>query len=594
MTDGSTARRRPARQVAAAAALAMVLLGVPFALAAADREAPAAVSTPAAVAAEALVVAPGGSDDAAGSAAAPLKTVGAAVDRAVSGQTILLRAGSYHESVTIPPGKQLSIRSYPGEKAWFDGSVPVTDFASQGSTYVAEGWTAEFDASPTYTKGAPDGTSPGWQFVNEEHPMAAHPDQVWIDGEPQQQVGSLSEVKAGTFYVDYAGDRLFLGSNPEGRSVRASALDKALSILAADSEVAGIGIRRYATSVPQMGTVTVEAPGVLLKDVAITDNATTGLFVGATTATLRNVDASRNGMLGAAATYADGLRIGRLLAQHNNTEHFNTAPVSGGMKVDRTRGVAIDSSVFSGNDGPGLWADESVYDVVVRGSRMLGNSRHGLSLELSAKAVVVNNIIAGNAGHGLKVNNTSQVQIWNNTFSGNGRAINILQDSRRASDRGTPGHDPRQPFPDPTMSWINGPVTVRNNVIANPRAGADCLLCVEDYSGTYSAEELKITALGNVYHQTVADQPAVIWAQASGRPVLFATPDDFAAETGQERQHLALRGADPLLDGYRPAAVIGGSADAVAQPLPAYLAQLAGQPAGTRSLGAFAAEPDGP
>jgi hypothetical protein len=473
---------------------------------------------------------------------------------------------------------------------WLDGSLPVTGFARHGSVYLVDGWTAEFDASPTYKRGAPDGTSQGWQFVNDKYPMAAHPDQIWIDDVPQRQVGSLSEVEAGAFYVDYAGDRLYLGSSPHGRTVRASMLGRALSIQGAGSELHGVGIRRYATGVPQMGAVTVEAPHAVLDDVAITDNATTGLFVGAASASLRNVTVVGNGMLGAAATYADGLQVSGLLAERNNTEHFNTSPVSGGVKVGRTRGVDISDSVFRDNNGPGLWLDESVFDAAIHGNDLLDNTGHGLSLELSAKADVVNNVIAGNSGHGLKVNNTSDVRIWNNTISANGRAINVVQDGRRASDPDTPGHDPRQPFPDPAMTWINGPVVIRNNIISNPGSTADCLLCVEDYSGSYSAEELRVTALGNVYHRALPASPesAVIWAMDSGKPALFASPDAFSAATGQELQHLYLEGADPLISGYRPGGTITGRNSTIAQALPWEIAQLAGQPAGTRSLGAFA------
>ena len=146
------------------------------------------------------------------------------------------------------------------------------------------------------------------------------------------------------------------------------------------------------------------------------------------------------------------------------------------------------------------WMNPSITPAI-HGNDIQDNSSHGLSLELSAKVGVVNNVIAGNDGHGLKVNNTSEVQIWNNTFSANGRAVNIVQDGRRASNPDVPGHDPRQTFPDPTMSWINGPVEIRNNIFANPTPGTDCLLCVEDYSGTFSAEQLKVTALGDAYHR---------------------------------------------------------------------------------------------
>ena len=56
----------------------------------------------------------------------------------------------------------------------------MDNWVSDGTIFSAGNWTAQFDASPTFTFGAPDGTTAGWSFVNPQYPMAAHPDQVWI------------------------------------------------------------------------------------------------------------------------------------------------------------------------------------------------------------------------------------------------------------------------------------------------------------------------------------------------------------------------------------------------------------------------------
>jgi hypothetical protein len=63
--------------------------------------------------------------------------------------------------------------------------------------------------------------------------------------------------------------------------------------------------------------------------VTVADNATTGVFVGAARATLRDVTLARNGLLGIGANLADDLRLENVLALENNAEHFNQAPVSG-------------------------------------------------------------------------------------------------------------------------------------------------------------------------------------------------------------------------------------------------------------------------
>jgi trimeric autotransporter adhesin len=541
-----------------------------------------------AVPADAIFVSPQGSDQASGSKSAPLGSVGAAISRAASGATIVLRAGTYHQSATIPSGKKLTIQSYPSEAVWFDGSRTVDNWVTDGTIFSAGNWTAQFDASPTFTFGAPDGKADNWSFVNPQYPMAAHPDQVWIDGAAQKQVGSRAEVKAGSFYVDYAADKLYVGTNPAGKTVRASDIAKAISIRGAGSTLRGIGIQRYAPSVPHMGAVTVEVPNVTVENVVVNDTSTTGLFVMQSGVVVRNVTLLRNGMLGSSMSTADDLTVTGMLANGNNTERFNNAPVSGGLKIVRSRGVSVTNSQFADNLGPGLWFDESVYNGTVVGNDIAGNKGHGLILEISAKFDVVDNLIARNTDNGLKLNDTSDASVWNNTFVANGRSLNVVQDTRRASDRSVPGHDPRQAFPDPTMTWINTNAVVRNNVVADARA-ANCLLCVEDYSKSFTADQLKITSNGNIYQRANLTDPqwTAIWAQGSANPLVFTTLPAFRSATGQAAHSIEVVG-QPVTnsDGSLVESLVS-RVNEIGQPLPTNIAALAGKTAGLRFVGAW-------
>jgi parallel beta-helix repeat protein len=535
----------------------------------------------------AIIVSPAGNDAAGGSQGAPLRTLGAAVAKAGSGATIVLRAGSYHESVVIPDGKRLTVQSWPKEAVFLDGSSAVSGWAASGGRWHKDGWNVQFDASPTYTRGAPDNAAANWGFVNPSYPMAAHPDQIWIDGVAQKQVASLGAVVAGTFFHDEAANQLWLGTNPTGRSVRASDLIRALMVRSAGSVVRGIGIRRYAPSVPDMGAVTIERSNVLVENVAITDNATTGMHVGSGTVTgvtIRGVSLARNGMLGMSASNADRLTVDGVVAENNNTERFNAAPVSGGMKITRSRVVAVRNSIFRANQGPGLWLDESVYDMTIVGNEMRNNSSHGVSLEISAKAMFANNIVTGNGGFGIKVNNTSNVSLWNNTFTGNDRSINVVQDTRRPTSASSAGRDPRQPFPDPTMTWLNGPIVLMNNVLANQRSG-NCMLCVEDYSHERSAAQIGVTANSNVYNRPNTATPAllIVWSRGPGDPATYPTLTTFRTATGQE-------GAGQLINGTGAVdanGTVSASTANTAQALPAAVANATGKPAGSRRLGAW-------
>ncbi|MGZ6976634.1 MAG: right-handed parallel beta-helix repeat-containing protein, partial [Acidimicrobiia bacterium] len=383
------------------------------------------------------------------------------------------------------------------------------------------------------------------------------------------------------------GSKLYLGTDPTGKSVRASTLVTALMVRSGSSQLKGFGVRRYAPSVPDMGAVTIEEPSILVENMAFTDNSTTGLFVGGGTVgnvVLRNLYVARNGMLGIGANYADNLTVDKVLSESNNTERFNQAPVAGGLKVTRTRRVAVWDSVFRGNYGPGLWMDESTYDMTIEGNEMRNNAGHGASLEISALAVFANNFVTNNGGFGIKINNTSNVSVWNNTFLGNDRSINLVEDDRRPKSAGTTGRDPRQPFPDPTMTWLNGPAGFANNIVASQRSG-NCMICVEDYSGQRTAEQMGVVSNANVYNRPNASKPSnlVIWSNGAGGAFAYSTLTAFHSAKGQEGNG-QLISSSGLLDANGN---VIGSLSNTALALPSSIAAITGYSVGTQYLGAW-------
>ena len=606
-SSSSVATVSPVRRLLALTALAPVLassLAVASAPAAAASGTTAASTTPVraastagsvpvgttqyAVPSGARYVAPTGSDSAAGTATAPWRTVAKAVSAAVSGTTIVLRGGTYHESVSIPSTKRLTLQAAAGEAVWFDGSRVVSSWTPDAGQWRLDGWTASFDHSPTYTAGAPDSTEPGWSFVNASYPMAAYPEQVFVDGVAQQQVGSRAAVVPGTFYVDTTADKIFLGTDPTGKQVRSSDLQLALTINSPGSVLRGVGVRRYATSLPQMGTVRALGAGVTLENVHVADNATQGIFVRGADSTLRKVTSERNGLMGILANHADGLRADGVRADRNNTEHFNPAPAAGGFKLTRLRGVTVTNSATLDNLGSGLWFDESVYDATVIGNDSVGNTRNGISFEISSKAVFADNLLARNGTTGLKINNAQHVSIWNNTIAGNkGRPVWLVQDDRVASDLSTPGHDPRQALPDPTVTWILGPVTVKNNILAG--SGANCMLCGQDTALLRSGETIGITADGNVYNRPATTSPTWVatWPSGATNPHVYTTVSAFRTAKKQESTGAEFTGASVLDAAYRPTSALQLVEPVTAQPLDGTIATLTGRTAGERHLGAW-------
>ena len=542
--------------------------------------------SPYAVPAGAVFVATTGSDSSSGTAARPVRTLARALKLVSSGGAIVLRGGSYHESVEV--GKAVTIQGYPGEKVWLDGSSAVGGWVKDGSVWRRDGWTTRFDASVGYRKGAKDGTSPGWKWLRDDYPMAAHPDQVWVGGKALRQVASAGQVRSGTFYLDESSSRLYIGSDPAA-GVRASTLARAIAVRAPGTTIRGIGVRRYAPSIWTIGSLMVDAPRTRLRDVTVTDSATIGLGVTKADVVLDRVTVRNSGLLGIHAGTADRLLVRRSLVEKNNLEHFNHAPVSGGVKITRTQKATVRSSILRANDGPGIWVDESTYDARVVGSDVTGNAGHGVFLEISAKGLVADSVVARNGGDGIRVQNTSDVQLWNNTSVRNGRAVNLVQDSRRYATAST-GQDPRHPG-DPLMTWLLGPVKVRNSVLGLPTSSATCVLCVEDWTHQRTAAQIGVTSNGNVFNRTsgATTRWLTVWSRGSQAPdpYVYTTLTAHRSGTGQDGSSVTVEANTAVRTDQTLVGSVASLADSKAVSLPSSVASVAERPAGTRAFGAM-------
>src|SRR5690606_777883 len=120
-----------------------------------------------------------------------------------------------------------------------------------------------------------------------------------------------------------------------------------------------------------------------------------------------------------------------------------------------------------------------------------------------------------------------------------------------------------------------------------PSAG-NCLLCVEDYSRTFSAEQMAITSPGNAYHRAAANSPTwlVVWSRGAANPAVLNDLGAFRTATGQEASGQMVTGA-PIVDAAGRPTPSGQALDPSAPELPASVAALIGRPAGTRHFGAF-------
>jgi trimeric autotransporter adhesin len=511
-----------------------------------------------------------------GTEASPFRTVAAAVKGAWSGQTIVIRAGTYHESVTVPPNKSLTVQNYPGEAVWFDGTRAVTAWKKVGKVWVASGWTARFDRDM--------GGGQNSRFVDPAHPNADRPDQVFFDGSALEQVSDRSSVRPGTFAVDYDAKQLIIGDNPAGRDVRASDKSQALAVQSPGSTLQGFGVRGYATTYAQRAAVRMQNVSAKVKDLVIVDNAMIGLALSNNDGFIDNVTAERNGLLGIGVNASYRLVVRDSIATGNNTEGFKAAPVAGGIKITRSRDVTVLNNEVSRNLGSGIWLDESCYDVTIAGNTTTANTQTGIVVEISEKAVVADNQAIGN-DTGIHIIDSGQIRVYNNDIGSNlDFGIKLSQDQRRQADFSVPGHDRRRTTklggPDPTMPWLVKDVVIANNAFGS---GEPFAIYARDGKTNRSADDMDLTITGNLFSAFGKGQLMVAWGESDNRTYSeYKSPRALAAAKGTTWTN-AITATRLTITELAEAKVAKVS---IAVPIPTDVAANSGLVAGSRSIGA--------
>jgi hypothetical protein len=557
--------------------------------------------------------------------------------RNTSGSTL----GYLAIGVTTP---NLTVQNYPGEEVWFDGSSVVTGFAADGE-FWSRSW-VPFRRDPTYSwyggtyppPNATDGNwlvlepdqRVGWQFVDYANaPTAAWPERVWIDGVAQKQVERLSKMGPGRFFIDAYTNRLYLGENPAGKKVEVTDLQTLLNVLATDVTLRGFGVRRYAASNPQGAVVKIQRARGVAENLVFEDCSMKGLGLygdrdattGAHGSRVNKVTTRRIGNLGFAITLCDDVTYSGVLAELCNDARFFYAPSAGGFKMSRGRRIRVDRSIFRDNYGIGLWFDEDVAHITITNSDFIRNEQRDLVLELGFNHVVANCYFRDSGTGGLQTLNVESVEVWNCTFVGQGRLrgtstrdsfanprqISINADERTPRNSSSPGSkvgvDPRiaagliPAWPGSAdKGWIPRKQLVRNSVFGHSNVQA--YIGNEDYRKSNDTDEswqvIGVTLNGNVYNRNPATTTQYPWIMArgyvanqSGEIIATTLSQMRSLFPGLETNALEIVGASIVDSDGDIIATQRAAADAVAVPLPDYIANLIGQPTGSTHAGAW-------
>jgi parallel beta-helix repeat protein len=398
-----------------------------------------------------------GDDAAAGTEQAPMKSITAAVARALTpGDVVRVREGIYRrEKIRFAAGgtenAPITLEAAPGAKPIVRGSIPVTgwtklDPAGQDRPIYSAAWSTFLGEWDKAYLSDPQGN------LKRHDARKMGRNQLFVDGQYIEEVPRALDLKPGSVYLDRSGGRMHLwladGSDPTARLVEATSTEgPLLSTWGHDHLVVrGLAFEHCGNRAAANGMVRVAEPEkphakdksarVLVEDCTFRFSNGTGLFVSGEDNIIRNchmTDNAQSGMLAAGSK--------RLLVQGGSWMRNNTLPGrrydhgwEASNKIATTRETVIDGVEVAYNSGFGIWADGDNRDVHIRNCNVHHNLVKGawvsgIRYELGYTGYIYNNIIHHN-DLGISIDASSGCWVFNNTIYGNADSAMFVGGSR--------------------------------------------------------------------------------------------------------------------------------------------------------------------
>jgi parallel beta-helix repeat protein len=332
------------------------------------------------------------------------ETIQAAINRNPPRTTFCIRSGERRLDRAIRPKSNNTLVFEEG--SILNGSILVTNWAPEGSGWVATGMTQSF--SP-------------YDVPCELNHAACEYEDLFMDDKPLVRVLNLSELAPGKFFFDEAADRIYVAEDPAGHKVEAPVAKQAIhSSEARNVTVRGATIEKFAVN----GIAGSDGWKIQRNEIRYVHSH--GLRVFGTTVVKGNY-IHHTGNMGIFGSGTDMLFEGNHLA-YNNYLNFGRKDGpwhAGATKIVKSDGTIVRENYSHDNIGDGWWFDTDNINTLVEGNVFENNTRYGLFYETSFRAVVRNNEFTNNgtpqkwAGAGLWISNSKDMRIHDNVLSNN-------------------------------------------------------------------------------------------------------------------------------------------------------------------------------
>ena len=435
-------------------------------------------------AAHVYYVAPDGKADSPGTSLGQPTTIESAIDRAVTGDAIILRGGIYRTGgLVINQG--VTIQPYSDERPILKGTEVATKWEALRGNVWRTKWSTLFPAKPL-----------GWWQRNREGMRTPlhrfNNDMVFVDGEMLLSQGWEGALDAHSFYIDYESGYVYIGVDPANKLVEITAHDSALVRTSAPAHgknndhkgdvIRGITFTQYAyralevegkkhftvndeptdepVGLSDPATFGKEVIGTVIENVTISYCSRVAGYFRGDSLIIRNSLISDTGTEGIYVIGSSDVLLERNIIRRNNVRQLTGYYPSAVKIFNQTRRVTFrDNLIIDQPYSNGVWYDVGNRDGVIVNNWIEG-AVDGFFFEISRGATVAGNVFVRN-DKGVRVLNSADVHVYNNTFVDNPASF------ERNERSATNDHFGWHPSTGPGVEEREGHVFMNNLMVAS-------------------------------------------------------------------------------------------------------------------------------
>lgn len=388
-------------------------------------------------------VAPDGKTENSGESISNPTTIESAIQKAKTGDAIILRGGVYRTGNLIF-NQGIIIQPYKDEQPIFKGTYIADNWKSLGNGLWITKWERLFPSKPAdwWMRDREGKKTPLHRFNN---------DMVFVNGKFLQSAGWEGEVDENSFYIDYETKTIYIGTDPTNKLVEITAFDGALIRTTKEVNgkvsdkkgpiIRGIKFTQYAYRAIEIEgtepegladekTFGKDVVGTLIENCEISFCSRVAGYIRGDSLTIRNCKVSDTSTEGIYIISSNDVLLEKNIFTRNNIERI-TGYYPAAVKIFNQchRVTCNDNLVIDLPYSNGIWYDVGNVDGVFINNWVenVGNNKtelninqpwpsdNGFFFEISKGVICANNVFV-NCDHGIWILNSSNAQIYNNTF----------------------------------------------------------------------------------------------------------------------------------------------------------------------------------